>query len=206
MTRLLALLGASFLSAAACAHTDSQTAPPEQKPVAHPPVNEARSLSTEEAQALAEFNERVSKYAELHQKLEATLPSLPKETTPQVIDTHQRALEKLIRTERKAAKPGDIFTPGTRRAFRQVFARVFTGQQGRELKGTIMDENPGRIGLTVNSRYPDQVPLSTVPPQVLSSLPKLPQELEYRFIGERLILLDVHAHTIADYMDNAFPD
>jgi len=49
------------------------------------------------------------------------------------------------------------------------------------------------------------VPLSTVPPQVLSSLPKLPEDLEYRFIGERLILLDVHAHIIADFMENAFP-
>jgi len=205
MARSLTVLGTLLLSAAACAHTDSQSLPPEQKPVAKPPMNEARSLSPEGAQALAEFNERVSKYAELHQKLEATLPALPKETTPQVIDAHQRALEKLIRAARKDAQPGDILTPATRRVFRQVFARVFAGREGRELKGTIMDENPGKIGLTVNSRYPDQVPLSTVPPQVLASLPKLPEELEYRFIGERLILLDVHAHTIADYMDSAFP-
>jgi hypothetical protein len=82
---------------------------------------------------------------------------------------------------------------------------VFSGKEGRELKGTILDENPGNVGLRVNARYPDEIPLSTVPPQVLSSLPKLPEELDYRFIGERLILLDVHAHTIADYMDNAFP-
>jgi hypothetical protein len=44
-----------------------------------------------------------------------------------------------------------------------------------------------------------------VPPQVLSALPKLPEELEYRFIGDRLILLDKHAHTIADYMNTVFP-
>ena len=46
---------------------------------------------------------------------------------------------------------------------------------------------------------------STVPPQVLLSLPKLPEELEYRFVGRHVILLDVHAHTIADFIDNAFP-
>jgi hypothetical protein len=40
---------------------------------------------------------------------------------------------------------------------------------------------------------------------VLAALPKLPKDLEYRFIGDRLILLDVHAHTIADYMDKALP-
>jgi hypothetical protein len=41
-----------------------------------------------------------------------------------------------------------------------------------------------------------------VPPQVLAVLPKLPEELEYRFIGPRLILLDIHAHTVADYIEN----
>ncbi len=205
MTRLLAVLGVLLLSSAACAHAENQAPAAEQKPVTPPPVNEARQLSTGDAQGLAEFNERVTQYAKLHAKLEATLPSLPKETTPQVIDTHQRALAKLIREARKTAKPGDIFTPDTQRAFRQVLTRVFSGKQGQELKGTVMDENPGNIALTVNSRYPDEVPMSTVPPQVLSSLPKLPEELEYRFIGNRLILLDVHSHTIADYMDKAIP-
>ncbi|HJR58588.1 MAG TPA: hypothetical protein VJ813_04300 [Vicinamibacterales bacterium] len=205
MRRLLAVLGASVLSASACAHADGPAPPAEQKPVVQQPANEARQLTTPDATALAEFNQRVTQYAEMHKRLEATLPKLPKETTPEAINAHQRALEKLIRAERKAAKQGDLITPATRRVFRQLLARVFSGPEGRELKGTILDENPGNIGLTVNARYPDQIPLSTVPPQVLASLPKLPEDLEYRFIGERLILLDVHAHTIADFMDNAFP-
>ena len=37
--------------------------------------------------------------------------------------------------------------------------------------------------LKVNGRYPDAVPLSTVPPQVLKGLPNLPEELQYRFVG-----------------------
>jgi hypothetical protein len=44
-----------------------------------------------------------------------------------------------------------------------------------------------------------------VPPQVLLVLPRLPEPLEYRFVGERLILMDVHALTVADFMDNAVP-
>jgi len=48
------------------------------------------------------------------------------------------------------------------------------------------------------------VPISTVPPQVLAQLPKLPEELEYRFIQTNLILFDTHAHTIADYVVGAF--
>lgn len=205
MMRWMAVVGVSVLAAAACAHADS-AAPAEQKPAVQQPVNEARPQSTADAHAVAEFNERVKAYAALHQKLEATLPPLPKETDPAVVNRHQRALEKAILAARKNAKPGEILTPDAQRVFRQLLARVFSGREGQELKATILDENPGQIGLRINSRYPDQVPLSTVPPQVLAALPKLPDELEYRFIGERLILLDVHAHTIADYMDNAFPN
>jgi hypothetical protein len=71
-----------------------------------------------------------------------------------------------------------------------------------------MDENPVNpvaLKLTVNGRYPDTVPLTSIPPQVLQTLPKLSEDLEYRFIGDWLILLDVHAHLIADYIDDALP-
>jgi hypothetical protein len=76
------------------------------------------------------------------------------------------------------------------------------------LKASIMDENPldpGAFKLAVNARYPDSVPLTTVPPDVLQTLPKLTEDLEYRFVGDALILLDTHAHTIADYIENAIP-
>lgn len=195
------MLAATVVAVSGCAHTDKTPDPSAVQPA----VNTARPLPEAHAEALAEFNKRVTAYAELHRKLEATLPPLPKETTPAIIDRHQRALAALILQARKGAKQGDIITPATQQVFRQLLTRVFSGQEGRELKATIMDVNPGDIGLTVNGRYPDQIPLSTMPPPVLAALPKLPADLEYRFIGDRLILLDVHAHTIADYMDNVFP-
>ena len=37
--------------------------------------------------------------------------------------------------------------------------------------GSIMDENPVGIKVTVNMRYPDEVPLSTMPPDLLAALP-----------------------------------
>ena len=68
-----------------------------------------------------------------------------------------------------------------------------------------MDENPGVPKIVVNERYPDTVPLSTIPPQVLQGLPKLPEEMEFRFVGNTLVLMDVHAHIIADFIPDAFP-
>jgi hypothetical protein len=76
------------------------------------------------------------------------------------------------------------------------------------LKLSLADENradPVALKLTVNGRYPDTVPLTSMPPQVLQTLPKLTEDLEYRFVGDWLIMLDTHAHLIADYIDNALP-
>ena len=161
-----------------------------------------------DAQVIADFNKRIAAYVELHKKLESTLPKLSKEATPQEIDVHERALAKLMQAARADAKPGDLFTPGMRAIVRRILGDVFRGPDGRQVKKAILDEageRAGRVKLQVNARYPDEVPISTVPPQVLLSLPRLPEELECRFIGHHLILLDVHAHTIADFIENAFP-
>jgi hypothetical protein len=158
-----------------------------------------------DAKVMAEFEERVKAYSTLHRELEATIPSLPKEATPQQINTHQMALAALIAKTRAKASAGDIFTKDVRALFRRYLARVFDGPQGHDLRASIMDDNPGRLRLHVNARYPESIPVPTVPPQVLQALPKLPDDLEYRFIGDRLILHDVHAHTIVDLIDDAIP-
>jgi hypothetical protein len=44
-----------------------------------------------------------------------------------------------------------------------------------------------------------------VPPNVLQALPKLPLDIEYRFVGKHLILRDARANLIIDYMLNAIP-
>lgn len=200
--RALGLCAAVALSAAACAHAGTpveEPQPPLPGKVGGPP------LANQDAQALASLQERLKEYLALHNKLKATLTALPKEATPEQIDTHQRALGRLIQNARRDAKPGDIFTRDSRGVIRGLMTRVFGGPDGVKLKASIMDENPGRLQLTVNSRYPDAVPLSTVPPQVLAGLPKAPEELEFRFIGRTLILLDVHAHLIVDLIDNIVP-
>ena len=157
------------------------------------------------AAVIQEFLKQVETYVAVHKKLEATLPKLPEQTTPQQIDKHQRELAILIQAARKDAKPGDLLTPDMQRRIRVLLRPVFAGQQGLQIKNEIVDkEYKGNVKLLVNGRYPDEVPISTVPPQVLQALPKLPEELEYRFIQNSLILFDPHAHIIVDFMDRAF--
>ncbi len=200
---VLALIAVASFSLSACggsappSQTAAQGTPGTQAP-ADQPVNP-------DAKALAGFLERVNEYVVLHQKIEHALPGLSKATTPQEIDTHQRTLGQQIQSARREAKAGDIFIPECQAVIKRLLARVFGGPDGQALKASIMDENPGIPNLTVNGRYPDTVPLSTIPPQVLQGLPKLPEEMEFRFVGNNLILMDVHAHIITDFIPNAFP-
>jgi hypothetical protein len=157
------------------------------------------------AAVIQDFLKRVDAYLALHKKLESTLPKLPEQTTPQQIDAHQRSLAKLVQAERAGAKQGDILTPAMQQRIRALLRPVFTGRDGEQIKGEILDkEYKGNVKLAVNGRYPDEIPISTVPPQVLAALPELPDELEYRFIQNSLILFDPHAHIIIDYMTRAF--
>ncbi len=164
-----------------------------------------RPQTAAEEAAYAEFRKRVDSYVELLRRAQQKAPKRPTETTPEAIDKHQRALAALIQQERAGAKRGDIITPDAEKAMKAVLLRVFGGPDGKQLKASIMDENPGPVKITVNGRYPDEVPLSTVPPQVLASLPKLPKEIEYRFVGDDLILLDIQAHIIIDLVADALP-
>jgi hypothetical protein len=208
---VVGLVAAAVLALGACTRDSTPPSPPatSESPVGAPPTERVVGpLSSEDAKALATMNDRLREYVDFHIKMERSLPSLPKDATPQQIDKNQRALEKLMRESRTTAKRGDLFTEEARPVIKRLLATVFGGPDGKQLKASIMDENPVdpvALKLTVNGRYPDTVPLTSIPPQVLQTLPKLSEDLEYRFIGDWLILLDVHAHLIADYIDDALP-
>jgi hypothetical protein len=159
-----------------------------------------------EQATLNEFKARIDQYYELHKQAEAKLPKLPTEATPQQIDHNQRELGRLISEARAGAKQGEIFTPAMETLLRKHLARIFNNPtDGAAVKGSVMDENPSGVTLVINGRYPDNVPISTMPPDLLQILPKMPEEFEYRFVGRHLVVLDVHAHLIADFVTNAIP-
>ena len=171
----------------------------------HSPASGLRQTGVNpDAATIQAFEARVHDYVALHRKLESTIPGLPKQTTPRQVDTHERALAKLIQNARAHAQPGDIFQPSMQAFARRVLAPVFSGRDGAQIKSEITDnEYKGSVKLIVNARYPDDVPVSTMPPQVLQALPKLPEELEYRFVRTSLILFDRHAHIIPDFVEQA---
>ncbi len=178
------------------------TATPEAAP---PTKRVVGPLSEADAAALATMNERLKSYVDLHVKIESGLPKVSADATPTERDQVQREFEKQLRAARAGTKQGGLFTPEAQPVIKRLIAAVFDGPEGMKLKSSIMDENPVGIKLTINGRYPDNVPISTMPPQVLQTLPKLVEDMEYRFVNDHLIILDAHAHIVADFIDNVLP-
>jgi hypothetical protein len=65
------------------------------------------------------------------------------------------------------------------------------------------EEGKQPVVFKVNASYPDDTPLPTTPPQLLMKLPKIPEQLEYRIVGKTLIIRDVEADIIVDFVPNA---
>jgi ribosomal protein L29 len=170
-----------------------------------PTPQAAAAIEIEDKEAAEQFKKDVQAYVDIHRATEKQLPDLPTEATIQQIDQRQRAMLKAMAGARTKAQRGDLFKPAMETTVRRMLARVFDGIEGRQLREAIMEDNPATIQIGVNSRYPDTVPLATMPPEVLQALPKMPEELEYRFVGTSLVIMDVHAHMIADFIPNALP-
>jgi hypothetical protein len=206
-TRLAVLVACLAIAPAAC----NRDAPPPPEATSKSPENAPPTkrvvgpLSEADAAALATMNDRLQAYFDLHKKIEDQLPKLKDEASPEEIDKRQRQFEQQMREARKTAKQGDIFTPEAQAVIKRLLVAVFEGEEGKALKATVLDENPVGMKLTVNMRYPDTVPVSTMPPEVLQTLPKLAEDMEYRFIGRHLIILDAHAHVVADFIPDAIP-
>ena len=156
------------------------------------------------AKLLLDFKERVDHYVEVRKKAEAQSPPLKPTEDPAEIKAAQEALARRIRALRANAKHGDIFTQEISAYFRRLLRPEVSD---KTTKRAIFDDgNPGNIPyLKVNAVYPDDEPLSTVPPNVLMTLPILPDDIEYRFVGKHMILRDARANLIIDYIPNVIP-
>jgi hypothetical protein len=66
-----------------------------------------------------------------------------------------------------------------------------------------MEDGPGEIDIDVNETYKKKHSLATMPPNLLLTLPDLPKDLEFRFIGRHLVLRDVRANIVIDEIRHA---
>lgn len=147
----------------------------------------------------ADFDKRVTDYMKLRQKAQSGLAEPKNTDSAEKISQYQHELADRIRSQRADAKPGEIFTPEISGLFRRLVHQALDGPDGEQIRKSYAHAEPLHgLRLDVNQAYPDATPLQSMPPSLLLNLPKLPKELEYRFVGRELLLRDTAANLVVD--------
>jgi hypothetical protein len=168
---------------------------------------QAKPAVNSDAQLLADFKARVDKYDEMRKKADDSAPPLKKTDDPAKIKDAQQGLGERVGAARAGAKQGDVFTPEISALIRRLVHPETKDPDTKALLKEKKDQpKPGAVPLwKVGMPYPEKEPLATMPPDVLERLPKLPADMEYRFVGKHLILRDVRSNTIVDFAPNVIP-
>lgn len=205
----VALVGSLAVSscgrATASAESDNQRTPVDTALDVNKAIASTNPNENPNAAAMAQFKTAVEKYADLHKSLAKGDAKQDKASDPAMIGEVKRTLAAKVLAARANAKQGDIFSATVRPVFRRLLAPELTGEDGRDAKAILKDDAPapGTVPFKVNGKYPENQPIPTVPANVLLALPTLPAPLEYRIVGQHLILLDTSTDLIVDYILNA---
>ena len=181
-----------------------------------PPVNVEM-----DGEVLRKFQHEIEEYTELHQELLHRVPTVSPQSSPDAIAAHQHKMRVAIQEERRKARQGEIFKPSVEAAFRRIIEKELAGPDGNAILDAARQGNPRIEGVptprspnaqikrsvtvAVNAAYPDDAPMSSVPPHLLLKLPQLPEEVKYRFVGRDLILRETEANVILDFIKNVLP-
>src|SRR6185369_2161881 len=155
-----------------------------------------------ESPAFRDFTQRVQQYL----KLRKAAPQQRNTKRSQEITDRRHALAEAIRESRTGAKQGDIFTPEISEQFLKVIRSTLQGASASNVRKTIRQGEPvASLHLSVNGAYPENLPLTTVPPTLLLRLPQLPERLAYRIVGHDFVLEDTEARLVIDFIPGALP-
>ena len=188
---LMALAGSSIATAQA------PKTPPGRDPAAAPGVNV-------QAAAMAEFQKRLQAYLELRERLGHKIAPLSTTVDSAELTTRQQSLAAAMRTARARAKPGDLIPPTVAEQIAGIVRADFAKRRAAAKTATL-SEVPHAGRPVINKTYPADEALPTVPPLLLGNLPKLPDNLQYRFYGRHLVILDGDLQIMTDYVADVLP-
>ena len=149
---------------------------------------------------VADFRRRAGDYMKLHEKLQKQGARQKDRADVGENLVSQNALAMRIRFARHDARPGDIFTPPIAMALRRAMDPELRGLAALRTRESIREDAPEVFVLVVNGDYPAGASRPTMPGNVLKILPPLPTGLQYRIVDTHLILMDVDANIVVDYV------
>jgi hypothetical protein len=164
----------------------------------------AQAATPDQQQLVSDFEARVSSYMKLRDTTAPTANEKPTKS-PDKLMQQRSDISSRVLSARSNAKQGDIFTPDIAIYFRHQIAATLDGPQGARIRASLRHAEPVKGRLQVNQKYPAHVPLQSTPPTLLLNLPTLPKDLEYRIVGQDLVLRDTGANLIVDFIPNVLP-
>lgn len=159
-----------------------------------------------DAAALGAFRASIDAYLGLRKKIRQEIPPLTVTPRAAEINAASDALARAVQRARPRVSQGNFFTPEVAAALQRQLEQVLR-KTDRAAVIALITEEPSKVTRpAVHMRFPAGDVLATMPAVLLEVLPPLPRELEYRFIGTNLVLRDVDAALILDYLPNAIRD
>jgi hypothetical protein len=173
--------------------------------VGQPPQAPPRAPAPSEQAALAQFNTAVAEYVAMRRRLANEIAPLVPNSTAAELNNTSDALAGAIQRSRQGAKVGDLFVPTATPAFKRMVEDAIRSHNLGPVLAAIDDEEPTVRAPKLHLRFPAASQMATMPAALLAALPTLPKELEYRIVGRALILRDVDAALIIDYIPDLIP-
>jgi hypothetical protein len=165
----------------------------------------AQTRINEGSALIQAFQDRVDAYVRQAKAAQKDLPA-PKTAAKkgEILEQQHLAAER-VRSFRPDAKQGDICTPEVAGEMRRLIGLAMQGSNAARVRKSLMSGEPMRLALKVHAPFPDKLPLQSTPATLLLNLPRLPAELDYRFVGRALVLRDTTANIIVDFIPDALP-
>jgi hypothetical protein len=204
MRAVIAIGLVGWLPATPWAQSPTTRTPPPRADEGVAARQAANPDANQQATALAEFQKRLQDYIRLRADLGRKLKPLATTASSAELAAEQDTLAAALREARKGAKPGDMIPSRVADQIRRAIAADFQ-RRDADAKRALFQEVPGNVRPAVNQTMPDDTALVTMPALLLRTLPPLPDNLQYRFMGRHVILMDGDTRIIIDYILSAVP-
>ena len=170
-----------------------------------PPAHaQSRAGASQAPGAVEEFQARLQAYLALRTEIAGKTAPLEPMASGAELAAQQARLAGALRAARAHARPGDLVPDALAADIRRIVLEDFR-RRTAAAERAIFSEVPRAPRPAINRTYPVEAALPTVPPLLLRSLPRLPDNLQYRFYGRHLLLLDGDLQIIVDYIENVLP-
>lgn len=141
----------------------------------------------------------------LRTRLHSEVQGPVKDSSAAQVNNASDALAGAIQRARQGARVGTIFGEPVAVVIKRRIADAVRSEHLAPVLANIDDEDQAGPAPKVHLRLPVSVQMATMPPSLLKVLPVLPKALEYRILGRYLVIRDVDASLILDYIPLAVP-